>query len=964
MRAVAYIAASLSLAAGPLFGQTPAPSPTPENLGWKLVLDASTYLDGEYGVYSYGRLHALAVDPFSRPCLAAATGSSDFPTLNPYQGSRAGGDDVLVARFSSSGSALDCLTYLGGSGREVARGVAVGDDACIYVIGTTQSQDFPTRSPYLPSSPAAGADCVFVSKLSCSGSDLMYSTFLAEGDGVAIAVDANGDAYIAGSTESPGFPTRGPYQASLAGDDDVFLARLASSGSDLVYSTFLGGYSYDAALGLALDSGGNAYLAGKTLSPDFPTVNPYQPAYAGAWEAFAAKLSSSGSTLLFSTFRGTPDGNEIGFDIAVDPSECAHLLWASERAGYGRDAAVSRFSSSGSALVYDAVIGGHGTDEPWALALDAEGKAYVAGFTYSTDFPLIHPYQSSLAVDSSYPPWWFLPDGFVSVLSGDGGLVWSSYLGGYGSDRAGGVVRGANGAVYLSGVTDSADFPTWNPYQAAKQSGEAWDCLFLARFSWSEFLATPTPSPTPTLSPSPSPTSSPPPQTLPFSEDFEGEWQSGAPPLWRREYVARTVDWTQSSGGANWFGTFPAHGGSRNARFNVDEYPPYESITRLVSPRLVFPVDSASPRLVFWFQTPLWPRAGSDRLKVYFRPADGDWTLLADLSYSWDVWERSTIPLPSGGGDAYICFEGVSQGYGVFLDDVLVAPGPTPSPTAAPPTPSPTPYLATPVPTPSPSPEPTPAQTPRYISVGSGDYDGDGLADPAVYRPASGLWATAGGVRFYFGAPGHLPASGDFDGDGTSEAAVFDPGEGRWAVRNLTRFVFGASGDVPVPRDYDGDGTMEAACFRTAAGLWRVRDLTEVYYGRSGDIPVPADYRPGEGRAKIAVFRPSTGRWLVRGLTSRYWGTTGDVPVPASYALDGTCIAVYRPSTGLWTGFNGYEERFGVYLGTDQDDPVPGDYRWDNWDYCAVFRSSSGLWAIRDFSRFWLGSSGDLPVSR
>ncbi len=280
---------------------------------------------------------------------------------------------------------------------------------------------------------------------------------------------------------------------------------------------------------------------------------------------------------------------------------------------------------------------------------------------------------------------------------------------------------------------------------------------------------------------------------------------------------------------------------------------------------------------------------------------------------------------------------------------------------------------AIPDPTPTPTPSatvtvtPTPYPTPEYVVIESGDYSGDGRADIAVFRPATGLWAVRGLGRVYFGRAGDIPASGDYDGGGITDVAVFRPETGLWAVKDLTRFYFGNDSDIPVPGDYGGDG-VAAAVFQPDAGRWAVRGLTRVYFGREGDLPVPADYT-GDGVREIAVFRPSSGLWAVRDLTRAYFGTPGDRPVPGVhgwYASGKTAspfratIAVFRPSSGLWA-IRGLTR---VYFGTAGDSPVTGDFTGTRIDELGIFRPASGLWAIRGLTRVYFGTPGDLPATR
>ncbi len=256
----------------------------------------------------------------------------------------------------------------------------------------------------------------------------------------------------------------------------------------------------------------------------------------------------------------------------------------------------------------------------------------------------------------------------------------------------------------------------------------------------------------------------------------------------------------------------------------------------------------------------------------------------------------------------------------------------------------------------------------EHLVLQSGDYDGDGRSDIAIFRPGSGLWAVRGLGSLNFGTAGDVPASGDYDGDGHAEVAVFRSASGLWAIRDLTRFFFGGSDAVPAPADYDGDGTCDASVFSAGAGTWSVRGMTAAFFGQSGDLPSPADYN-ADGRAEFAVFRPADGLWAILGGGRRYFGQSGDVPVPGAYCWPGDPAraaplaefpAVFRPVNGLWAVWGHTRLRFGM----DGDSPVPGAFGGGIVDDFAVFRGSSGMWSVRDGTRCFFGTAGDLAVTR
>ena len=301
-------------------------------------------------------------------------------------------------------------------------------------------------------------------------------------------------------------------------------------------------------------------------------------------------------------------------------------------------------------------------------------------------------------------------------------------------------------------------------------------------------------------------------------------------------------------------------------------------------------------------------------------------------------------------------------------------PPPTPPATLTPPPPTATPSpratgtLTPPVPTrtatPAPSPSPSPSCGPQAAidrsAIASGDYNGDGRSDIAVFRPSAGSWSIQNLSRVYFGAPDDFPAPGDYNGDGTAEIAVFRPSGNVWSIRNLTRAYYGGASDLPVPGDYDGDGTAEIGIFRETSGQWLIRDLTRFYFGATGDWPIPGDYGD-DGTAEAGLYRVSSGQWMIRDLSRFYFGGAADWPVPGDY-LDssGKVFAVYRPCPGQWA----LKDLTRIYFGNCFDYPRPADYDGDGKDDFGIFRDSAGMWSVRDLTRVYFGSTGDIPATR
>jgi len=439
-----------------------------------LVIDPalvfSTFLGGAHDDFANG----IAVDSAGNVYVAGSTSSNNFPVLTPVQ-TYAGGSDAFITKLSPTGDSLVFSTFLGGSQDDFANGIAVDSSGNVYVAGATSSADFPVQNPFQPSK-ANGSDA-FVAKIGPSGNTLVYSTFLGGSydDGAsAIAIDAAGNAYVAGSTKSSDFPVQNPLLRYAAGSD-AFIAELGPSGNALIYSTFLGGFTDDFANAIAVDTVGNAYVAGSTTSTTFPVLNPLQFHIGGGSDAFVAKIAPSGTAFVYSTYLGGIS-NDFAYAIAVDAGGYAYVAGATASTDFpvlvpfqttlagGSDAFITKVSPFGNTKVYSTYLGGSSNDFAYAIAVDTFGYAYVAGATSSANFPLVN-FIEGYAGGS---------DAFVAKIAASGdSLVYSTYLGGVSNDNAYAIAVDSSGDVYVAGSTTStADtFPVFNAFQSANAGG-------------------------------------------------------------------------------------------------------------------------------------------------------------------------------------------------------------------------------------------------------------------------------------------------------------------------------------------------------------------------------------------------------------------------------------------------------------------------------------------------------------
>ena len=375
-------------------------------------------------------------------------------------------------------------TYLGGSAAEAGLSIAVADDGEAYVSGGTASPDFPTTPGAFDTTHDANED-VWVVKLAADGSTLRYSTILSgsqiAGDfGAEIAVDDAGHAYVAGGSGSPDFPTTpGSFDPEHNGEVnslDAFVAKLEPDGSGLVWSTKVGGTCNDAVTGIAVDDEHAVYVSGSTVSADFPvTSGAFQTRYAGEEDAFVAKLDADGDDLLYSTLLGGGAFDKAQA-LAIDDAGRAYVTgWTSStdfpttrRAPETRhrgdeDAFVTKLDPTGEFLAYSTYLGGAAADRGHGIAVDDGGNAYVTGQAASSDFPTRRAKTAVLAGGD---------DAFVTKVNTAGSRFdYSTYLGGAALDWGRAIALDRDRNAYVTGRTESADFPSTTSVVATTTAG-------------------------------------------------------------------------------------------------------------------------------------------------------------------------------------------------------------------------------------------------------------------------------------------------------------------------------------------------------------------------------------------------------------------------------------------------------------------------------------------------------------
>ncbi|MBS1791368.1 MAG: SBBP repeat-containing protein [Acidobacteria bacterium] len=374
---------------------------------------------------------------------------------------------------------VDYSTYFGGSGTDIGYGIAVDKSGFVYITGQTGSLNYPTVTPFQAT--RDGATDAFVTKINPKGNMVVFSTYFGgrnPGDkGSSIAVDLAGNIYLTGETNSLNFPTANAANPIFRGNVDAFVTKFNIGGNVLLYSTFLGGTFADAAFSIAVDRFDNAYVTGRTQSANFAVKNAMQPTLKGQQDVFVAKFSPDGE-VIYSTYLGgelsqtTGRDEEAGYGIAVDAAQNAYITGFTTSPGFPtvgaiqpdfggvEDVFVAKINAAGTALLYSTFLGGDRAEEAKEIALDPLGNAYITGYTFSLNFPLVNALQPNYGGNV---------DAFVTKLNATGTeLIYSTFLGGTGTENTGlvsentpvgGIAVDSQGYAYITGKTESDNFP-------------------------------------------------------------------------------------------------------------------------------------------------------------------------------------------------------------------------------------------------------------------------------------------------------------------------------------------------------------------------------------------------------------------------------------------------------------------------------------------------------------------------
>jgi fibronectin type 3 domain-containing protein len=445
-------------------------------------LEFSTFLGGDDGERSIG----IFVDDSGCSYISGDTSSSNFPTMpGSFVYGLEGLSKIFITKLSADGSSLVYSVIIGSELGISCRDMFVDPEDCVYIAGHTSSSDFPTTEKAYDTTHNGGRD-VFILKLDASGSSLVYSTLL--GGGIddwysRVCVDDSGFAYVTGNTNSSKFPTTdGAFCTTISGGADVFVSKLNRDGSDLVYSTLVGGKGYEWPGAIELDDTGRAYVTGSTNSPDFPTVEGmFCSTYNRGWDAFLLKLDATGASLVYSTLLGGSYSDE-GYDLCLGEDGSAYIAGGTTSRDFpttieaydpvsnivqtaGHNGFLCKVNPNGTSLIFSTFIEGFNQYTfPREICIDELDSIYIIGDTSDRTLPTTREAYNPIHRGAS--------DVFTWKLDDSGSLLlYSSYLGSSTSDAGSSIFVAESDQVYLTGTTWGSNFPTTTNAFDRKMSG-------------------------------------------------------------------------------------------------------------------------------------------------------------------------------------------------------------------------------------------------------------------------------------------------------------------------------------------------------------------------------------------------------------------------------------------------------------------------------------------------------------
>lgn len=748
-----------------------------------LVIDPVVLGNGAFSTYlgssGWDAAYAVEVDKVGNVYVTGYAGSGFPTTSGTYDTSQNGDDDVFVTKLNRAGNGLIYSTFIGGSGRDQGETIYLESSGAVVVAGYTQSSGFPTTGGAFDTTYSSLTDA-FITKLNADGNALVFSTFFG-GNTLeeirSVTEDSSGNIYVTGYTYSTAatFPlSSGAFQTTRIGETDAFVSKLNSSGTTLIYSTLLGGTAHEnVGQDIVVDSSGNAYIVGGIIPDEddpFPTPFPttggaYDTTLNGSYEAFVTKFNSTGTALSYSTLIGG-SGIDIGKGIVLGSSNEAIITgFAADSttdypttggaydttANGSYDTFVTRFNSTGTALVYSTFVGpGQGE----AIAQDAEGSVYVAGPAFSGYPTTAGAFDDTYGGGSS--------DIGVSKMKSDGSdLSYSTFFGGSDAEMARDIAVDTFGNAIFAGSTDGSYYPQIAAYDNSFNGGTA-DATVSK-------LGCNCPKPI---------------------GDFDGDNKTDL-----AVFRPSTSYWHVSNAGpgggfsAAWGTTgdviapadYDADGKADMAIFrpSTGYWWVYYSSTNTYSATLHgtsgdIPVQAD------------YDGDGKADLAVW-RPSDQTWRIISSLTGgSSSTGHGASGDLPAvgdydGDGKSDLAVWRPSNGYWYVINA----------------------YLGT----------YNFAWGTSGDKIVPADYDGDGRTDFAIYRPSTGYWWIYGtlngsGYAVLWGNSADQPAPGDYDGDTKADLNHWRPSTGYWYRINSSDsstpgpFAWGTTGDVPIPSTY------------------------------------------------------------------------------------------------------------------------------------------------------------------